>query len=66
MLHDGETGVLVPPSDPLALAEALAGLVSDPERREALGRAAAADVNERFSTARMLDAIHALYDRLVS
>lgn len=34
---DGETGVLVPPSDPQALGEALSALAGDPERRARLG-----------------------------
>ena len=36
---DGETGVLVDPRDPDALAEALAGLLRDTSRRRALGEA---------------------------
>ena len=35
-----EGGILVPPDDPDALAEAIASLLESPERREALGRAA--------------------------
>jgi glycosyltransferase involved in cell wall biosynthesis len=38
---DGETGLLVPHDDVEALAEAIAGLLEDPPRREAMGRAAA-------------------------
>ena len=34
-----ETGVLVPPGDPAALAEALVGLLGDPARREAMAQA---------------------------
>ncbi len=64
MLRDGVTGVLVPPDDPAALAGALAALVDDPARREALEAAAAADVAERFSCARMLDRVQSLYDLL--
>lgn len=65
MLDDGRTGLLVAPGDAAALATALAGVVDDPERREQLGAAARADVRERFSTARMLDAVQALYDELL-
>ena len=35
---DGETGLLVPPSDPAALGSALASLLQSPERLAALGR----------------------------
>jgi glycosyltransferase involved in cell wall biosynthesis len=64
MLLDGVTGVLVEPDSSEALAVAIAALADDPRRREALGDAAALDVNARFSTARMLDEIQAVYDRL--
>ena len=51
----------MPPNDPAALAAAIAGA-----DRERLGAAAAADVAKRFAPARMLDAIQALYDTVVS
>lgn len=44
----GDTGLLVPPGDPGALAQALAAL-RDPVRREALGSAAHARAAEMFS-----------------
>lgn len=40
VITDGINGVLVPPSDPDALAQALRELASDPSRRRALGVAA--------------------------
>lgn len=64
ILTDGRTGILVEPGSEEELARALAYLADHPERREALGAAAAADVGERFSTARMLDEVQAMYDRL--
>jgi MMP alpha-(1->4)-mannosyltransferase len=44
----GDAGVLVPVADDAALAGAIAGLLADPARREALGRAARERVVERF------------------
>jgi len=39
VVADGETGLLVPPDDPAALAGALGALIADPARAAALGRA---------------------------
>jgi phosphatidylinositol alpha-mannosyltransferase len=41
VVRDGSEGLLVPPRDPEALAEALAGLLDNPARRAAMGEAAA-------------------------
>ncbi|MBC6416221.1 MAG: glycosyltransferase family 4 protein [Rhodospirillales bacterium] len=38
LILDGETGCLVPPADPEALASALSALIADPERRRTLGQ----------------------------
>lgn len=39
MVHAGVTGLVVPPRAPAVLAQALAALVDDPQRRAAMGRA---------------------------
>ncbi len=44
VVREGVDGVLVPPGDAQALAEALRDLWEEPERRAAMARAAAADV----------------------
>ncbi len=46
---DGVTGRLVPPRDPGALRGAVADLLADPDRRAAMGAAAAARAAERFT-----------------
>ena len=66
IVRDGETGRLVAPGDPAALADALAALADDPAARERLGRAAADDVRARFSPERLLDRVQSLYDELVA
>lgn len=40
IVNDGETGYLIPPADPPALAEAVQKLVTSPNLRESMGRAA--------------------------
>ena len=46
---DGVTGLLVPPRDPRALAEALLVLLTDPARRQALGTAGRERAVKQFS-----------------
>ncbi len=65
MIRDGETGLLVQPGDPRALAEGLRSLADDPARAAGIGAAAAADVSVRFSAERMLAAVQAQYDALL-
>jgi glycosyltransferase involved in cell wall biosynthesis len=66
IVRDGETGRLVAPRDPAALARAIAELADDRSQRERLAAAAAAEVPQRFARERLLAEVHALYDRLLS
>jgi glycosyltransferase involved in cell wall biosynthesis len=47
--RDGETGLLVPPGDPSALAAALRRALDEPVLRERIGAAGRARVLERFT-----------------
>ena len=52
MLRHGEAGVLVPPSNPAAIAEAVAALIEDPARAMAIARRARGEV-ERYTWPRI-------------
>ena len=66
IVRDGETGVLVPPGDPAALARALGALAEDPARRARLGSASAYDVRGRFSADALLEGVQELYDEVLA
>lgn len=57
LVEDGRTGVIVPPSDPPALARAVAALLDDPARRARLGEAAAAEARARLGEEVMVEAM---------
>jgi glycosyltransferase involved in cell wall biosynthesis len=65
IVRDGETGVLVAPGDPGALAAALRRLAADPALGPRLGAAAAVDVAERFAPGLLVARVQALYDELL-
>lgn len=66
LIADGETGLLVPPRDPPALAEAILGLLADPGRARAMARAGRTRVERCFSLEAKLDRTEALYRRLLA
>jgi len=61
LVRDGRTGLLVPVGDPEALAAALRSLIESPERAAAIGRAARAEVQHRYSFDRMVSSFEQLY-----
>jgi glycosyltransferase involved in cell wall biosynthesis len=63
---EGETGLLVPPGDGRALAEAIGWLLDRPEQAAAFGHAARRRVAERFELSRMVTQYEAVYDRLLA
>jgi glycosyltransferase involved in cell wall biosynthesis len=66
LVVDGETGLLVPPDDPEALAGAVNELLDDPERGQALGAAGRARALAEFSVTRMADRTLAVYATALS
>lgn len=64
-ITDGETGLLVPPDRPHALAEAILRLTRDPGLCRGLGSRAAADVRSRWSFERYVDRLETAYRRIV-
>ena len=61
LVDDGVTGILVPPNDPAALAQALRELVADPERRRQMGKAGRRRAEELFDGSATLRALDELY-----
>lgn len=66
LVEDGESGLLVAPRDPAALASAVERLLADAALASRLGRAARERVVLGFSTDVRLDRIEALYRSLVA
>jgi len=60
----GETGLLVPPRSPQALAGAIRSLARHPARRARMGKAGRARVERHFSERRMIEETESLYRRL--
>lgn len=54
-VEHGVTGLLVPPRDTAALADAIGQLLADPARAEAMGRAGRVAVEKRFTSRHMAD-----------
>lgn len=65
IVEDGETGLLVPPSSPGDLAEAIVRLLSDPATARRLGENGRSRFTDRFTSDRMARATRAVYQRAV-
>ncbi len=64
VVQDGQTGLLVPPNDPAALAAALSRLAADPALRRQMGLAGRSQAEARFSTNQINRETLEVYQRL--
>lgn len=66
LVEDGHNGLLVPPARPDRLADALAALAADPDRRAAMGRAGRAKVVAEFDVRRSAKQLQELFERALA
>jgi glycosyltransferase involved in cell wall biosynthesis len=63
---DGETGFLVPPKDPQAMAEKILVLLRDPALAQKMGQAGRRRVEEHFSLERMVEEYEKVYGEVMT
>lgn len=66
LIDDGVSGLLVPPGDAPALADALGRLLEDPGLRESLAARARKRVETSFTRRAMADRVTAIYERVLA
>jgi glycosyltransferase involved in cell wall biosynthesis len=62
IVAEGETGLLVPPSDPEALAAAVGSLLGDDQKRKKFGAAAAERARNEFSSEVWVNRLRSVYE----
>lgn len=66
LVQNGTSGLLVEPADSRALAEAILGLLSDPEKRASLGSQAQLFIRQNFSQEKMVGETERAYLKCLS
>lgn len=66
VVTDGETGLLCPPGDPRAIAEAMDRLLDEPEAAERMGRAARRRCEEAYAPESYYSRMTALFEDVLS
>lgn len=64
VVKDGQHGILIPPQDPDALAEAILKLYHDPDLRKSFGRKSRERIESELSVTKMVEANEKLYIQL--
>ena len=65
-VRDGDNGLLVPPRDDAALADAIGSLLADPSRARAMGAAGARRARSEFHAGVVIDSLELLYNDLLA
>ena len=65
IIEDGVSGVLVPARDPGAMADAIAGLLKDPQRRSRMGAKGRERVERQFTVKQYVDGVERVYRRVL-
>ena len=65
LVEHGQTGTLVPPRDPAAMAEAIRRYLRDPEKLVQEGYASRRSAEEKFSIESMVNSYIAIYDEVL-
>lgn len=66
VVTDGDNGVLVPPGQPAAMADAILSLLHDPDRRQNLGRRARRTVEKSFTWHAIVDKFENMFQQVVA
>ena len=61
LIEQGRSGLLVPPRDPQAIADALDNLIANPQLRQSLGDAARARIRDHFDIDTMIARTREIY-----
>ncbi|MBI4972067.1 MAG: glycosyltransferase family 4 protein [Candidatus Omnitrophica bacterium] len=65
MVKDGENGFLVPPHDPVALAERINGLIEQPEKRKSMGESGRTWAQSTFSLDTLTNNLIEMYQDVI-
>ena len=65
IVQDGVTGLVVPPAEPGALAQAIRSLLDDAPRRRAMGVAGRARLEAMFTVERMIEGVERVYQEVL-
>lgn len=66
LILDGKTGILIPPRDSHALAQAVKHLINNPERAKRMGQRGRQRMEERFTLSKQMEAIEGLWNEMLN